>query len=83
MLGKITVQLLKANGCRVFGVDLQAERVKQAKALGLDDGACDSDQLQSSLLAATGNHGADITIITAASKSNEIINVSLGLSKTY
>ena len=41
-LGQLTVQLLKASGCKVFGMDLDPARATQAKALGLDaapDGA--------------------------------------------
>src|SRR5919107_3673219 len=38
LLGQLTVQLLKANGCRVFGVDLDASKVALARTLGADDG---------------------------------------------
>src|ERR1051325_4281593 len=38
LIGQLAVQLLRANGCRVFGVDLDASRVELAKALGADDG---------------------------------------------
>jgi NADPH:quinone reductase-like Zn-dependent oxidoreductase len=34
-LGQLTVQLLKASGCKVFGMDLDPAREMQAKALGL------------------------------------------------
>src|ERR687890_2360188 len=39
LVGQLTVQLLKANGCRVFGVDLDAAKVELARTLGADDGA--------------------------------------------
>ena len=38
VLGQITVQLLKANGCRVIGVDLDERRIQKALKLGLDLG---------------------------------------------
>jgi len=38
LVGQLAAQLLKANGCRVFGVDLDASRVELAKSLGADDG---------------------------------------------
>jgi predicted dehydrogenase/threonine dehydrogenase-like Zn-dependent dehydrogenase len=38
LIGQLTVQLLTAHGCRVFGIDIDAERVNLAKRLGADDG---------------------------------------------
>jgi threonine dehydrogenase-like Zn-dependent dehydrogenase len=35
-VGQLTVQLLKANGCRVFGLDLDPARVALAMELGAD-----------------------------------------------
>ncbi|MFN9810009.1 MAG: zinc-binding dehydrogenase [Deltaproteobacteria bacterium] len=37
LLGLLTVQLLKANGCRVIGADFHAGRVALAKELGADE----------------------------------------------
>ncbi|HEV2763805.1 MAG TPA: zinc-binding alcohol dehydrogenase, partial [Pyrinomonadaceae bacterium] len=39
LLGQLTAQLLKANGCRVFGVDLDESKIALARQLGADDGA--------------------------------------------
>ena len=36
LVGQLTVQLLKANGCRVFGLDLDPARVALARELGAD-----------------------------------------------
>src|SRR6476620_5223706 len=36
LLGQITVQLLKANGCRVFGIDLDESKFALANELGAD-----------------------------------------------
>jgi len=38
LLGQMTVQLLRANGCRVIGVDVNAARVGIATGLGLEVG---------------------------------------------
>ncbi|HEY3027880.1 MAG TPA: zinc-binding alcohol dehydrogenase, partial [Pyrinomonadaceae bacterium] len=38
LIGQLAVQLLKANGCRVFGVDLDEQRIELARQLGADDG---------------------------------------------
>src|SRR5262249_8202137 len=41
LIGQITVQLLKACGCRVVGLDLDPSRIERARSLGLDAGAND------------------------------------------
>src|SRR5918996_241463 len=38
LLGQLTAQLLKANGCRVFGLDLDPSKIELARRLGMDDG---------------------------------------------
>ena len=69
LLGLLTVQILKANGCAVLGFDLCEERAALAGKLGADvavsanpEKACD---------AFTGGRGADAVIITAATPSSE------------
>jgi len=37
LLGQLTVQLLAANGCRVYGVDLDDTKLELARELGADD----------------------------------------------
>src|ERR1051325_4889464 len=43
LIGQLTVQLLRANGCRVFGIDVDAERIQRAKASGADSGSISSE----------------------------------------
>jgi predicted dehydrogenase/threonine dehydrogenase-like Zn-dependent dehydrogenase len=77
LIGQITVQLLKAAGCSVVGLDLSPERVARAKALGLDAGATDVEALKRLVRDATGGRGADCTIMTAATKSDAVINLAM------
>src|SRR6266852_8537149 len=42
LIGQITVQLLRANGCRVFGIDLDSQKIELARQFGADI-ACASD----------------------------------------
>jgi polar amino acid transport system substrate-binding protein len=74
LIGLLTVQLLKANGCRVVGTDLDPEKVALANELGLDRGvvASEADPV-SSINNFTGGRGADHTLITAATSSSEPI----------
>lgn len=79
LIGLLTVQLLKANGCRVLGFDPNPDRVELARALGADI-AVGAD-LHSAVAAFTGGHGADAVIVTASSKSSEPINVAAEISR--
>ena len=79
LLGLLTVQILKANGCAVLGVDLDEERVALAGKLGADV-AVSSDS-EKACEAFTGGRGADAAIITAATSSNEPIESSAAMSR--
>ncbi len=81
LIGQITIQLLKAAGCRVIGLDTDAERVKRAMALGLDAGASDADACKMLVRDATAGHGADRTLVTAATKSHTVINLAMELTR--
>jgi predicted dehydrogenase/threonine dehydrogenase-like Zn-dependent dehydrogenase len=75
LLGQLTAQMLKANGCRVIGVDTNPVRVQLAKDVGIDfglDPLAEDYTLQ--VLRLTDGLGADASIITAASSSNSIVS---------
>jgi predicted dehydrogenase/threonine dehydrogenase-like Zn-dependent dehydrogenase len=75
LIGQLTAQLLKSTGCRVIGVDPDAERVSLAVTLGLN-AALDSDAGDdaAAVRRLTGGVGADGVIITAASNSDQIVS---------
>ncbi len=79
LIGLLTVQLLKANGCRVLGFDPNAARVSLALELGADIAV--SDSLAEAVAGFTNGHGADAVILTASSKSSEPINVAAEISR--
>ena len=79
LIGLLTVQLLKANGCRVLGFDPNAARVSLALELGADVAV--SDSLAEAAAGFTNGHGADAVILTASSKSSEPINVAAEISR--
>jgi predicted dehydrogenase/threonine dehydrogenase-like Zn-dependent dehydrogenase len=77
LIGLITVQLLKANGCRVIGIDLDASKVKLAQQMGMDQGVVSSQESPGAAVEAfTGGRGADHTLITAATESNGPIELA-------
>jgi len=75
VLGQVTVQLLKVNGCRVIGVDLDPKRIELALQNGMDLGLNPSvGHYIGRVHKLTDGFGADAVIVTAASSSDEIIS---------
>ena len=82
LLGQLTVQLLKANGCRVFGVDLSKNLIDLAITSGADGAMLRSDSnLNTAIDNFTEGHGFDSVIITAAAPSNDPIELSAVISR--
>jgi len=69
LLGQLTVQLLKANGCKVIGSDIDPDKLALAKKLGADE-VCHANELISKAKEFTGGYGVDAVIITASTMSN-------------
>jgi polar amino acid transport system substrate-binding protein len=81
LLGQLTVQLLRANGCRVFGVDLDESKLALAKAHGAEQ-ACGPDADAAQRIAEwTRGRGADAVIVTAATRSNQPIELAGHVSR--
>lgn len=81
LLGQLTVQLLKANGCRVFGIDLDPARVDLARQLGADHAAVASEEAKAVVLSWTEGRGLDAVLITAATDSNEPVELAGEVSR--
>lgn len=79
LIGLLTVQMLKANGCAVMGIDLDPTKVALAQQLGADV-AVVSDA-GSACEAFTQGRGADAVIITAATPSNGPVEMAAELSR--
>lgn len=72
ILGQITVQLLKTNGCRVIGVDLDERRIQKAISLGLNKGInSKNEDVVKIATAFSDGFGVDAVIITVATSSKE------------
>lgn len=82
LLGQLTIQLLKANGCQIFGIDLSNDLVKLAQENGADNALNRADSnLKSTLSTFTDGHGFDSIIITAATPSNDPIELSAEITR--
>jgi predicted dehydrogenase/threonine dehydrogenase-like Zn-dependent dehydrogenase len=80
LVGQLTVQLLKANGCRVFGIDIDETRTQLARASGSDDG-CVPDEASGKVMAWSRGRGADACIIAAATATNGPIELAGEISR--
>jgi predicted dehydrogenase/threonine dehydrogenase-like Zn-dependent dehydrogenase len=81
LIGLITVQLLKANGCIVLGFDPDPARIDRAKSLGADHCASDPDTFARVVRDNTRGRGADRTLLTAATKSDAPINMAMTVTR--
>jgi polar amino acid transport system substrate-binding protein len=81
LVGQLTVQLLKANGCRVFGIDLDPQRMKLAVDSGADAAAVSSDDIAGRIDTWTRGRGADAVLITAATDSNQPVELAAKISR--
>jgi predicted dehydrogenase/threonine dehydrogenase-like Zn-dependent dehydrogenase len=82
LVGQLTVQLLKAAGCRVFGIDVAADKVELALSNGADD-AClrSAPELIERVRALTAGRGADSILITAAASSSDPVQIAASLAR--
>ncbi len=80
LLGQLTVQILKANGCRVIASDIAADKLALARTVGADE-ALVPGELEAAVAAATGGQGADAVIITASTKDNAPVEMAGAISR--
>src|SRR5580658_4259624 len=76
LLGQLTVQILKAAGCCVLGMDISSERADLALRLGADAVSTSSSGFEDLCLQHSARHGADAVIITAQTASNDPVNLA-------
>ena len=64
MIGLLVVQALRAAGCgRIFGVDVDAQRLQMACQFGADEGfRSDTSDVKAEILRRTGGRGADLAV---------------------
>jgi predicted dehydrogenase/threonine dehydrogenase-like Zn-dependent dehydrogenase len=71
LIGQLTVQLLRASGCRVIGVDVDPWKVELAQQHGIDLALLRTDDVAGQSHRLTEGRGADAVIITAAAADND------------
>jgi predicted dehydrogenase/threonine dehydrogenase-like Zn-dependent dehydrogenase len=76
LVGQLTVQMLKAAGCRVLGTDLVRERVELARGLGADHASDSASDFKEMCSGVSNGHGADAVLITAETSSSDPVNLA-------
>lgn len=83
LLGALTVQMLKAAGCRVVGLDINENLFEQAKKFGCDLvlKSENSSSVLNTISAFTNGFGVDSVIITASTNSNQPTELALNICR--
>ena len=82
LIGLLTVQLLRAHGCRVLAIDLDDSKLLLAKQFGAE--ICNPAKGQDPIamgMAFSRGHGADAVLITASTKSNDPVMQAARMSR--
>jgi len=82
ILGQLTSQMLKANGSKVIGIDIDRKRVDIALSLGIDRGLNPGeDNIIDEVIGFSDGFGVDSVIITASTENSEIINQAMEMCR--
>lgn len=81
LLGQLTVQLLKAAGCRVLGMDIDPERTALAQRLGTDASASTASEFRNLCLDVSRGSGVDSVLITAETASSDPVNLAGAIAR--
>ncbi|GAB3252284.1 bi-domain-containing oxidoreductase [Larkinella harenae] len=82
LIGLLTADLLRLNGCRVIGLDVDEKKLELARSRGIIalNPAGGTDPVKA-VLALTQDVGTDGVIITASAKSDELISQAARMSR--
>jgi len=82
LIGLVTVQMLRAQGCRVLGIDLDPARLELARQFGAEtvNLAAGEDPVASAETFSRGA-GVDAVVITASTKSSEPVSQAANMCR--
>ncbi len=82
LIGLLTVQLLRAQGCRVLGIDLDASRLELARRFGAEvvNLGAGEDPVAAAVAFSRGR-GVDAVLITASTTSNEPVRQAANMCR--
>ena len=81
LIGLLTANLLRLNGCRVIGLDIDETKLDLARERGITAlNPADTDSVNA-ILSLTSGIGADGVVITASAKSDELVSQAARMSR--
>ena len=81
LLGQITLQILRAAGCRVIGMDPLGSRVQLAMKMGAAAASSSTPEFVDLCLNHSNGHGADCVLITAETPSSDPVNLAAKIAR--
>jgi predicted dehydrogenase/threonine dehydrogenase-like Zn-dependent dehydrogenase len=81
LIGLVASQLLKANGCRVIGLDFDQGKLDRAAAWGIETINVGKNDAVGGVMQLTDGVGTDAVLITASAKTNDIISQAAQMSR--
>ena len=76
LIGLLTIQMLRANGCQVLGIDINKDRIALAEQFGAETVNPTMDDPVKAVNSWSNDRGADGVLITASAKTNDIVHQS-------
>lgn len=81
LIGLLTVQLLRAHGCQVIGIDRDPARLAMAERFGAVPLDGTQGDVAARVMALTGGVGADAVLLTLAASSDEPVHQAAQMSR--
>ena len=81
LIGLLSVQILRAGGCHVIGIERNPARLELATRAGADVIDASAGGVSDAVLARTGGIGADAVLLTLASDSDEPVRDAARMSR--
>lgn len=81
LLGQLAVQILRAAGCTVIGLDLIQERAALAIRMGANAATTSEDECRDLCFRHSNGYGADSVLITAETPSSGPVNLAADLAR--
>ncbi len=82
LIGLVAVQLLRAHGCRVLGIDFDESKIALARQFGAETvSLAHGEDPVAAALRYSKNRGVDAVLITASTKSNEPIHQATAMCR--
>lgn len=81
LIGLLTVQLLRANGCQVLGIDRSTDRLDLAARFGADPIDARREDVVARVMTGTDGVGADAVLLTLDSDADEPVQYAAEMSR--